>query len=80
MLNGKYRGDTMTVRELLMQDDLNKVSELLWLSDSYIMGDLFGSLETARIIGPYIFSDDKKALLLLDKDLGARTFVAPVIG
>ena len=34
-----------------------------------------GVLATLRLIG-----DDKKALLLLDKDLGARTFVAPVIG
>lgn len=34
-----------------------------------------GVLASLRLIG-----DDKKALLLLDKDLGARTFVAPVIG
>lgn len=34
-----------------------------------------GVLATLKLIG-----DDKKALLLLDKDLGARTFVAPVIG
>ena len=32
-------------------------------------------LATLRLIG-----DDKKALLMLDKDLAARTFVAPVIG
>jgi ferritin len=34
-----------------------------------------GLLATLRLIG-----DDKKALLLLDKDLMARTFVQPVIG
>ena len=34
-----------------------------------------GVLATLRLIG-----DDKKALLLLDKDLVTRTFVAPVIG
>ena len=32
-------------------------------------------LATLKLIG-----DDKKALLLFDKDLAARTFVAPVIG
>ena len=32
-------------------------------------------LATLRLIG-----DDKKALLMLDKDLATRTFVAPVIG
>ena len=32
-------------------------------------------LATLRLIG-----DDKKALLMLDKDLAARTFAAPVIG
>ena len=34
-----------------------------------------GVLTTLRLIG-----DDKNALLLLDKDLATRTFVAPVIG
>ncbi len=34
-----------------------------------------GLLATLRLIG-----DDKKALLILDKDLAARTFVQPVIG
>ncbi len=34
-----------------------------------------GVLATLRLIG-----DDKKALLMLDKDLAARTFTAPVIG
>ena len=34
-----------------------------------------GVLATLRLIG-----DDKKALLMLDKDLAARTCVAPVIG
>ena len=34
-----------------------------------------GVLATLRLIG-----DDKKALLLFDKDLATRTFVAPVIG
>ena len=34
-----------------------------------------GVLTTLKLIG-----DDKKALLLLDKDLATRTFVAPVIG
>ncbi len=34
-----------------------------------------GLLATLKLIG-----DDKKALLLLDKELEARTFVAPVIG
>ncbi len=34
-----------------------------------------GLLATLRLIG-----EDKKALLMLDKDLAARTFVAPVIG
>ncbi|MBR3888919.1 ferritin [bacterium] len=34
-----------------------------------------GVLATLKFIG-----DDKKALLLLDKDLGARVFNAPVIG
>ena len=34
-----------------------------------------GVLATLKLIG-----DDKKALLLLDKDLATRTFVAPVIG
>lgn len=34
-----------------------------------------GVLATLRLIG-----DDKNALLQLDKDLAARTFVAPVIG
>lgn len=34
-----------------------------------------GLLATLKLIG-----DDKKALLMLDKDLAARTFVAPVIG
>ncbi len=34
-----------------------------------------GVLATLRLIG-----DDKKALLMLDKDLATRTFVAPVIG
>ena len=34
-----------------------------------------GVLATLRLIG-----EDKKALLMLDKDLAARTFVAPVIG
>ena len=34
-----------------------------------------GVLATLRLIG-----DDKKALLILDKDLAARTFVAPIIG
>ena len=34
-----------------------------------------GVLATLRLIG-----DDKKALLMLDKDLAARTFIAPVIG
>ena len=34
-----------------------------------------GVLSTLRLIG-----DDKKALLLLDKDLATRTFIAPVIG
>ena len=34
-----------------------------------------GVLATLRLIG-----DDKKALLLLDKDLGARVFNPPVIG
>lgn len=32
-------------------------------------------LATLRLIG-----DDKKALLMLDKDLAARTFMQPVIG
>lgn len=34
-----------------------------------------GVLATLRLIG-----EDKKALLMLDKDLAARTFTAPVIG
>ena len=34
-----------------------------------------GILATLKLIG-----EDKKALLLLDKDLATRTFVAPVIG
>ncbi len=34
-----------------------------------------GLLATLRLIG-----DDKKALLMLDKDLSARTFVQPIIG
>ena len=34
-----------------------------------------GVLATLRLIG-----EDKKALLMLDKDLAARTFIAPVIG
>ena len=34
-----------------------------------------GVLATLKLI-----DDDKKALLMLDKDLAARTFVAPVIG
>lgn len=34
-----------------------------------------GVLATLKLIG-----DDKKALLMLDKDLATRTFVAPVIG
>ncbi len=34
-----------------------------------------GVLSTLKLIG-----DDKKALLILDKDLATRTFVAPVIG
>lgn len=34
-----------------------------------------GVLATLRLIG-----EDKKSLLMLDKDLAARTFVAPVIG
>lgn len=34
-----------------------------------------GVLATLRLIG-----EDKKALLMLDKDLATRTFVAPVIG
>ena len=34
-----------------------------------------GVLATLKLIG-----DDKKALLILDKDLAARTFVAPIIG
>ena len=34
-----------------------------------------GVLATLRLIG-----EDKKALLMLDKDLAIRTFVAPVIG
>ena len=34
-----------------------------------------GVLATLRLIG-----EDTKALLMLDKDLAARTFVAPVIG
>lgn len=34
-----------------------------------------GVLATLRLIG-----DDKKALLMLDKDLATRTFTAPVIG
>ena len=34
-----------------------------------------GVLATLRLIG-----DDKKALLMLDKDLAARTFTVPVIG
>ncbi len=34
-----------------------------------------GVLATLRLIG-----EDKKALLMLDKDLAARTFVTPVIG
>ena len=34
-----------------------------------------GLLQTLKLIG-----DDKKALLLLDKDLGARVFNPPVIG
>ena len=34
-----------------------------------------GVLATLRLIG-----EDKNALLMLDKDLAARTFVAPVIG
>ena len=34
-----------------------------------------GVLATLRLIG-----DDKKALLMLDKDLAARTFTQPVIG
>lgn len=34
-----------------------------------------GVLATLRLIG-----EEKKALLMLDKDLAARTFVAPVIG
>ena len=32
-------------------------------------------IATLKLIG-----DDKKALLMLDKDLATRTFVAPVIG
>ncbi len=34
-----------------------------------------GVLATLRLIG-----EDKKALLMLDKDLATRTFVAPIIG
>ena len=34
-----------------------------------------GVLATLKLIG-----DDKKALLMLDKDLATRTFVQPVIG
>jgi len=34
-----------------------------------------GLIATLKLIG-----DDKKALLMLDKDLATRTFVAPVIG
>ena len=34
-----------------------------------------GVLATLKLIG-----EDKNALLLLDKDLATRTFVAPVIG
>ena len=51
------------------------------LLDWYIKGqveeeaNVGGVLATLRLIG-----DDKKALLMLDKDLAARTFVAPVIG
>ncbi|MBQ3102329.1 ferritin [bacterium] len=36
---------------------------------------VIGIIKTLKLIG-----DDKKALLMLDKDLATRTFVAPVIG
>ncbi len=37
--------------------------------------NVIGIIKTLKLIG-----DDKKALLMLDKDLAARTFVAPTIG
>ena len=50
---------------------------LIWYIDEQVEEEasVDGVLSTLRLIG-----DDKNALLLLDKDLATRTFVAPVIG
>ena len=50
---------------------------LNWYIDEQVEEEasVSGVLTTLRLIG-----DDKKALLLLDKDLATRTFVMPVIG
>ena len=52
-----------------------KNKKFLTMKKSIIFASVGGVLATLRLIG-----DDKKALLMLDKDLAARTFVAPVIG
>lgn len=61
--------------------DETKDRAALHLLDWYIKeqveeeANVNGMLATLKLIG-----DDKKALLVLDKDLAARTFVQPVIG
>ncbi len=71
---------TSTINELMdvaeEVKDRAAMSFLNWyLKEQVEEEDNVGNvLATLRLIG-----DDKKALLMLDKDLAARTFVAPVI-
>ena len=59
------------------EKDRAAISFLQWYIKEQVEeeANVGGVLATLRLIG-----DDKKALLMLDKDLAARTFVAPVIG
>lgn len=47
--------DNLEIRNLRLQDDMEIVAELIMDTDPYVYGDLFGSLENAKKVLPYLF-------------------------
>ena len=62
------------VEEEQLKEAISEIDQEI-LEETSEEASVDGVLTTLRLIG-----DDKNALLLLDKDLATRTFVAPVIG
>lgn len=56
--------DNFTIRKLRIEDDLPKVSELIYLTDEYIYPELLTSKLNARIILPEIIKSNSSFLCL----------------